>query len=124
VPELSHAGPSAPVAWHPRPRDGEIGRHHRPHHQEADLSAGETLQAALRITNSGMGHYFPIYVTPRVVVRFEFLGKDGQSVSDTQKEAVIGRNVPLDLSRELSDTRIPAGETFTIKYSQRSPGPG
>jgi hypothetical protein len=85
---------------------------------------GEMLQAALRITNSGAGHHFPTYVTPRVVVRFELLDRDGQPMPDTQKEAVIGRDVPLDLSRELSDTRIPAGETFTINYSQRVPRAG
>jgi hypothetical protein len=85
---------------------------------------GEMLQAALRITNSGVGHHFPTYVTPRVVVRFELLDKDGQPAPDTQKEAVIGRDVPLDLSRELSDTRIPAGETFTINYSQKVPRAG
>lgn len=86
--------------------------------------AGEMLQAALRITNSGVGHHFPTYVTPRVVVRFALLGKDGQPVPGTQKEAVIGRDVPLDLSRELSDTRIPAGDTVTINYSQRVPRAG
>lgn len=80
---------------------------------------GEMLQAALRITNSGVGHYFPTYVTPRVVVRFELLGKDGQPVSDSQKEAVIGREVPLDLPDELFDTRIRPGETVTINYSQK-----
>jgi hypothetical protein len=85
---------------------------------------GEELQAALRITNSGVGHHFPTYVTPRVVVRFELLDKDGHAVAETQKEAVIGRDVPLDLSRELSDTRIPAGETVTINYTQAVPSAG
>jgi hypothetical protein len=78
----------------------------------------------LRITNSGVGHYFPTYVTPRVVVRFELLGQDGQSLPDTQKEAVIGREVPLDLSRELADTRIPPGETFLINYLEEIRRPG
>lgn len=86
--------------------------------------AGEMLQATLRITNSGVGHHFPTYVTPRAVVRLELIGKDSQPVPDTQKEAVIGRDVPLDLSRELSDTRIPAGETVAINYSQRVPRAG
>jgi hypothetical protein len=85
---------------------------------------GETLQATLRITNSGVGHYFPTYVTPRAVVRFELIGKDGKSSPDTQKEAVIGRDVPLDLSRELFDTRIPPGETFTINYTEKVPRAG
>jgi hypothetical protein len=85
---------------------------------------GETLQAALRIINSGVGHYFPTYLTPRVVVRFELLGKDGQPVPDTQTEAVIGREVPLDLSREIFDTRLPPGETVTINYTQKVLQPG
>ncbi|HEX9870674.1 MAG TPA: multiheme c-type cytochrome, partial [Candidatus Tectomicrobia bacterium] len=89
--------------------------------QKPTYRPGGTLQAALRITNSGVGHYFPTYLTPRVVVRFGLLGKDGQPVPDTQKEAVIGRDVPLDLSRELSDTRIPPGETVTINYTQKIP---
>jgi hypothetical protein len=85
---------------------------------------GETLQAVLRMTNSGVGHYFPTYLTPRVVVRFGLLGKDGLPVPDTQKEAVIGREVPLDLSDEIFDTRIPPGETVTINYSQKVSRPG
>jgi hypothetical protein len=87
--------------------------------KKSTYRAGETLQAALRIANSGVGHYFPTYVTPRVVVRFELLGKDGQPMPDTQKEAVIGREVPLDLSDELFDTRIRPGDTVTINYSQK-----
>jgi Cytochrome c554 and c-prime len=85
---------------------------------------GETLQATLQLTNSGVGHYFPTYVTPRVVVRFELLDQDGKSLSKTAKEAVIGRDVPLDLSRELFDTRIPPGATFTINYTQKIPRAG
>ena len=78
---------------------------------------GETLKATLRLTNSGVGHYFPTYVTPQVAIRFELLDKDGKPLKATQKEAVIGREVPLDLSRELFDTRIPPGETFAINYA-------
>jgi hypothetical protein len=81
---------------------------------------GETLQAALHMTNTGVGHYFPTYVTPRVVVRFELMDQEGQSVPDTQKEAVIGREVLLDLS----DARIPPGETVIINYTQIVSRPG
>jgi hypothetical protein len=86
--------------------------------------SGETLQAVLRITNSGVGHHFPTYITPRVVVRFALLGHDGQPLPDTQKEAVIGREVPLDLSREVFDTRLPPGETFSINYQEQISAPG
>jgi len=85
---------------------------------------GETLKATLQITNSGVGHSFPTYVTPQVVIRFELLDNDGKPLQATQKEAVIGREVPLDLSRELFDTRIPPGETFAINYAHKVPRAG
>lgn len=85
---------------------------------------GQTLQATLYMTNSGVGHYFPTYVTPRVVVRFELITSAGTSVAQTQKEAVIGREVPLDLSCEIFDTRMPPGETFAINYAQHIPRSG
>jgi hypothetical protein len=85
---------------------------------------GEVLEATLQITNSGVGHYFPTYVTPQVVIRFVLVDKKGQPLQETQKEAVIGREVPLDLSRELFDTRIPPGETVAINYAQKVPRAG
>jgi len=67
---------------------------------------GEMLQATLQLTNSGVGHYFQTYVTPQVVARFELVDKRGKPLKGTQKEAMIGHEVPLDLSREPFDTRI------------------
>jgi len=54
-----------------------------------------------------------------VVIRFALVDKDGKPLKNTQKEAVIGREVPLDLSRELFDTRIPPGKTVAINYGPR-----
>jgi hypothetical protein len=85
---------------------------------------GQTLKATLQIANSGVGHYFPTYVTPQVVARFVLVAGDGTPVPDTEKEAVIGREVRLDLSQEVFDTRIPPGETFTIAYTQKVPRAG
>jgi hypothetical protein len=39
-----------------------------------------------------VGYFFPTYVTPRVVVRFEFIGKDGEPLPDTQ---IIQQGFPV-----------------------------
>ena len=80
---------------------------------------GETLRATLTIASVKVGHYFPTYVTPRVVVRAEMLDAAGAVIPDSVEERAIGRQVPLDLSREIADTRIPPGGRFTLRYARR-----
>jgi len=62
------------------------------------------------IKNSGVGHFFPTYVTPQVVVA---LSVDGKVVSSKN----VGWKVPLDLSEEEYDTRIPPGETWKAHFT-------
>jgi len=85
---------------------------------------GENLTARLTITSTGVGHDFPTYVTPRVLVRAELLDATGEPVPGSLEERAIGREVPLDLSREIADTRIPAGGRFTLEYARRLDRPG
>ena len=85
---------------------------------------GEKLTARLTITSTGVGHDFPTYVTPRVLVRAELLDAAGEPVPGSLEERAIGREVPLDLSREIADTRIPAGGRFTLDYARRLDRPG
>jgi hypothetical protein len=80
---------------------------------------GEEVQATLTIASTRVGHYFPTYVTPRVVVRADLLDAKGQPVLGSREERAIGREVPLDLSREIADTRIPPGGRFTLSYRRR-----
>ena len=80
--------------------------------------AGDELRATLTIANVGVGHAFPTYVTPRVLVRAELVDADGRLVPGSVEERAIGREVPLDLSREIADTRIPAGGRFTLAYAR------
>lgn len=87
-------------------------------------SPGETAEATLSIENSGVGHYFPTYVTPKVFVRAELLDGEGQPVPASREEAIIGRDVTLDLSQELYDTRIPPYERFTFRYRRPTTGTG
>ena len=71
----------------------------------------------LKITNSGAGHYFPTYSTPMIAVRGYLKATDGEVVSGSEKEEWIGRRLPLSLSEEEYDTRIPPRESFEFKYT-------
>jgi hypothetical protein len=54
-----------------------------------------------------------------VLVRAELVDAEGRPVPDSVEERVIGRQVPLDLSREISDTRIAPGGRFRLDYARR-----
>jgi len=85
---------------------------------------GERVTATLTITNSKVGHYFPTYVTPRVVARVELRDIRGRPVSGSREERAIGREVSLDLSRELADTRLAPGASFVFRYQRPLTAPG
>lgn len=72
--------------------------------------------AGLTLANSGTGHYFPTYVTPRVVVEMFQAGADGRPLDGTRQEHLIARQVALDLSREIADTRIAPGAEARLDY--------
>jgi len=86
----------------------------RPRHK-----TGDDIAARITLTTPGVGHHFPTYVTPRVVVRAALVDAAGREVSASAEERVIARDVSLDLSRELSDTRVPAGGRFVFDYRRR-----
>ena len=79
----------------------------------------DEVRARLSIGNTGVGHHFPTYVTPRVVVRMALVDMHGREFHGSAEEHYIGRDVSVDLTRERSDTRIPAGGRFTIEYRRR-----
>ena len=85
---------------------------------------GDRLRAILTIATPGVGHSFPTYVTPRVVARAELLDGGDNPLPGTVEEHSIGREVPVDLSREIADTRIPAGGEFRLTYSRPLDRPG
>jgi cytochrome c554/c'-like protein len=78
---------------------------------------GETAEVVLRVTNTGVGHAFPTYVTPLVVLRVELLDERGHVVEGSREERRIGREVALDLSRELTDTRLRPGERTELRHA-------
>lgn len=85
---------------------------------------GQRLRATVTVASVNVGHYFPTYVTPQVVVRAVLLGRNREPIAETAQEGIIGRQVPLDLSREIADTRIPPGGRFVLRYDRALEGPG
>lgn len=64
------------------------------------------LQATLRVANTGTGHYFPTYVTPRVFAEAFQEDRQGKPVPGTLQRYVIARDVTPELDREIADTRL------------------
>lgn len=83
---------------------------------EPPVIKGKMIRAALLVRNTGTGHHFPTYVTPRVTVEIEQINADGQPLRGTRVERNIQRKVPLDLSREISDTRLPPDGELRLDY--------
>jgi hypothetical protein len=80
---------------------------------------GDQVAARITLTAAAVGHHFPTYVTPRVVVRAVLVESGGREADGSAEERVIARDVSLDLSRELFDTRVPAGRQFVFDYRRR-----
>lgn len=69
------------------------------------------------ITNSGVGHAFPTYVTPKVVMNVVALDADGTPKPQTLRSHVIARRVRYENDQwiEASDTRLLPGQTASIE---------
>jgi hypothetical protein len=85
---------------------------------------GDWASLILTVTSTRVGHAFPTYVTPRVIMRIELIDRDGQPVPGSRLEQVIAREVSLDLSREFFDTRLRPGQSTTLAYRPRLDMPG
>ena len=83
---------------------------------EPDLSS--YLIANLTLTNSGVGHYFPTYVTPRVVLAIYQQDKQGNTIKGSYQETAIGRSVSMDLEHELFDSRLAPSHSARLTYSK------
>lgn len=79
---------------------------------------GDKLEAILSITNIGVGHYFPTYITPKVTLQLELVDASGRLIKGSGRKESIGREAALDLSREVYDTRIPPKGTHEFHYSR------
>ncbi|MET0029186.1 MAG: multiheme c-type cytochrome [Candidatus Thiodiazotropha sp.] len=65
------------------------------------------------LTNVDVGHLFPTYMVPKVVLTLNLLRTDGQT--ERLAQSTIGWQVNVDLNRELADTRIAPGESHRLQ---------
>jgi hypothetical protein len=85
---------------------------------------GDRAVARLTVTSTRVGHRFPTYVIPRVLLRAELVDAAGRAVEGSRAERVVAREVTLDLAKELSDTRLAPGRTAVLDYRPRVPAAG
>lgn len=82
---------------------------------KADFTA-EVAQARFRLTSAGVGHAFPTYVTPKVIMKGVGLDTSGRPVAGTMREHVIQRRVEFVNGEwvERFDTRLSPGESAVL----------
>lgn len=75
--------------------------------------------ARFELTNSGVGHAFPTYVTPKVTMHAVALDSEGKPRTETAVSHVIQRAVVFNGGRwvEHADTRLLPGETASLELS-------
>lgn len=83
---------------------------------DAPLLAGTRVNGRLRIANTGTGHAFPTYVTPRVTLEIFQADTRARPIAGTLRSHRIARDVAPDLSRELADTRLLPGAETILRY--------
>jgi hypothetical protein len=57
-------------------------------------------------------------VTPKIILSLELVDSSGNSIQGTARQETIGREVTLDISEEVYDTRIPPGASHSFRYRQ------
>lgn len=71
------------------------------------------------IANTGVGHAFPTYVTPRVMVEIGQETRRKRTIPASVERHLISRTVALDLRTETADTRIMPDETRHYGYNRK-----
>ena len=78
-------------------------------------------KARFELVNTGVGHAFPTYAVPKVVMNLVALDAGGVAQPQTLHSYVIARNVRFDDATnawvELSDTRLLPGQSATIELA-------
>ncbi len=86
------------------------------------IESGKVI-ASLTLESKEIGHRFPTYVTPRVLLEIFQESSDGRSgwreIKGTLKRFIIGREVTIDIQTEVADTRLAPGEKVTLEYREK-----
>lgn len=95
---------------------------HDPAMVESGLTAdfiADRDKARFRLTSTGVGHAFPTYVTPKVLMKGVALDKGGRTIAGTEVSLVIQRRVEFAGGGwvERSDTRLLPGQSATLEIS-------
>ncbi|MFQ5347596.1 MAG: multiheme c-type cytochrome, partial [Rhodothalassiaceae bacterium] len=80
--------------------------------------------AEFKLTNSGVGHAFPTYITPRVAMHAVALDRSGNPLPATRSSHLIQRVVRFAGGRwvEESDSRLLPGDSATLRFPWPSSG--
>ncbi|MBM3267684.1 MAG: hypothetical protein FJZ01_08565, partial [Candidatus Sericytochromatia bacterium] len=94
-------------------------------HDPATVAGGLELNldaSGATLRSVGVGHMFPTYATPRVVLAL--IGRDAAGKPHLRREHAIARVVDFSTKppRELSDTRLAPGRAVTIPLPAVGPG--
>jgi len=81
-------------------------------------AAAGRVAAELSVANTGVGHDFPTYVTPKVEVEIAQLDRHGKVIPATVLRRLISRDVNLDLTVERADTRLRPDELRRYRYER------
>lgn len=83
----------------------------------------DQISLEITIANTNVGHAFPSYVTPHVIVEITQQDRQGQTIPETVAQHLIARDISLDLSTERTDTRLMPDEVRRYVYRRaRHPG--
>src|SRR5216683_4110162 len=79
----------------------------------------EPQAARFRLTSTGIGHAFPTYVTPKVIMKAIALDETGRPIPGSEVGHVIQRQVEFvdDDWIERADTRLLPGQSATLEIS-------
>lgn len=80
---------------------------------------GGSYEAVAEVRNVGAGHHFPTYMVAKVELLFVRRDRDGGAHELGRQ--VIGWQVDTPITRELADTRIPAGEKRVFRQAFSAP---
>ena len=82
------------------------------------VAGSDSVAFDIQVRNTGAGHHFPTYVTPKLYVEANMQTGKGESVPGTMQRRAIGWQVVLgDEDEEVYDTRIPAGGSWVWRYT-------
>ena len=84
---------------------------------------GAAVDARAELANVGAGHDFPTYIVPEVVATLELVEASG-AVRSVLARREIGRKADLQLTREISDTRIAPGSRARLQSRFALPAAG